>query len=212
MQNFTNKFAAAVLALGVSGAVLSPVIANAAETQAPAAQTEFVPNNTNGHSARKEYDIWKAHQTPVKATPKDSQQFAAQGSIIMAKAHEARVALDRNDIVTAKKALNEARALASDIYNKGGAGNLIIAKQMTVNQDVLESQVKNSAGDPETVLQPVITDIGVTNVNMSFGTAKSLLNLAHQELINSNRNAAKHALANLEHGLSLQTVTFVPDV
>jgi hypothetical protein len=159
---------------------------------------EVVPNNTAGpHGARKETDIFDAQQAklpqPDVNSPAIQAKFSSEGQTVLQQVHEARVALNRNDHVTAKKLLHDARATMSNMYDEGAQGNLVINGQLVMDQDLATPQ------------SGATSNVSYNKVVMPFSETLGDLNLAYTQLINSYPHQANQTLGLVERNLSVQT-------
>ncbi|OSQ42102.1 hypothetical protein [Thalassospira sp. MCCC 1A01428] len=159
---------------------------------------EVVPNNISGpHRARKETDIYDAKQAnlpqPDVNSPAIQAQFSQEGQTVLQQVHQARVALAKNDRVTAKKLLHNARATMANMYDEGASGNLVINGQLVMDQDLVVPQ--DSTG----------TRVAFNKIIMPFSETLGDLNLAYTQLINSQPQDANKTLGLVERNLSVQS-------
>ena len=122
MNNIVQKFAVAALALSVSAAALSPMVANAATAgTAKTDQAQYnVPNNVNGpHGARKAYDIWLASHANQE---KNAKPQAASHDIVPNNTNGPNGGRKEHDIWKSKqdqKAKPDAAVLQSNYQQQG---------------------------------------------------------------------------------------------
>ncbi|OSQ39586.1 hypothetical protein [Thalassospira mesophila] len=159
---------------------------------------EVVPNNISGpHRARKETDIYDAEQAklpqPDVNSPALQARFSQEGQAVLQQVHEARVSLAKNDRVTAKKLLHEARATLSNMYDEGARGNLVINGLLVMDQDFVAPQTGTGS------------NVAFNKVVMPFSQTLGDLNLAYTQLINSYPVDANQTLGLVERNLTVQS-------